>query len=83
MKTLIKKRPLEILFLTILGVLFVAFLIATIVLAVKLKNLKDHPDCDGCLACAYNPSDGKQVCCHVKDGSPVFQNNVYSCQKSS
>ena len=80
MHTLIKKRPLEILTLIIIGVVLLAFVIATIVLALKLKDAKNTPtDCKDCLACATNP-DGNQVCCHNTDGSPTLTGGLYTCK---
>ena len=60
----------------ILAVLLLGFIVATIVLA----SLKAKTDCDQCLACATN-SDGTQVCCHIENGSPVYQNEGgrYTC----
>lgn len=60
----------------ILVVLLLAFIIATIVLA----SLKSKTDCDQCLACATN-KDQTQVCCHIENGSPIYQNDggVYTC----
>lgn len=81
MHTLIKKRPLEIVTLVILGVILLAFIIATIILALKLKDMKNTPtDCQECLACATNP-DGNQICCHTTDGSPVIAGDKYTCKK--
>jgi hypothetical protein len=79
--TLIKKKQLEVFTLVILGIVLLAFVISTIVLAVQLRRTKNAPvDCSKCLACATD-DQGHQVCCRYPQNptKPDQSGTAYSC----
>ena len=71
MTQLILKSRVEIYSLIVTGILLLGFIVATIILAIKLhnhKNLYKIASCDQCQTCAS--AGGLEICCTNQQGKP-------------
>lgn len=78
MTQLILKSRVEIYSLIVTGILLLGFIVATIILAIKLhnhKNLYKIASCDQCQTCAKSASLGLEICCTNKQGKPSIDEN--------
>jgi hypothetical protein len=81
-KVLIKKKPLEIMTLVLLVLLLVAFIISTIVLALRLKHASKNT-CDKVCSQGFIDNKSVQQCCTKEQGSPFIDthNQTMGCKK--